>query len=80
MKLMKVCYTVMLYTVFLKCDKTKRSNFSFYSDFFAVEYIKECDSLFLYFFLKRQKIVIQKEKETKLLYSLNPNLNHKGNL
>lgn len=64
MKFMKAFYTVMLFTVIMKCDKTNGSNF--------LVTLMFCCRMYIYiYFLKETKRNDQKEKETKVLYKLN---------
>lgn len=75
---MKAFYTVMLFTVIIKCDKTNGSNF-LVTQMFCCRihvYQRKCDmNEYIYiFFLKETKRNDQKEKEreeTKVLYKLN---------
>lgn len=75
MKFMKAFYTVMLFTVIMKCDKTNGSNF-LVTQMFCCRihvYQRKCDmNVYIYiYFLKETKRNDQKEKETKVLYKLN---------
>lgn len=73
MKFMKAFYTVMLFTVIMKCDKTNGSNFLVTQMFFCRIHVyqRKCDMNVYIYFLKETKRNDQKEKETKVLYKLN---------